>query len=72
MEVVERSSDANSVGRRTISVFAKTVILAATLSVGLALLAACGSVSPTFTPEQLQYGVGCHQGDAATYCGRGG
>ena len=52
--------------------FAKIAILAVTLSVGLTLLVGCGSVSPTFTPEQLQYGVGCHQGDAATYCGRGG
>ena len=58
---------------RMITAFARTVMLAIILSVCLTpLLAACGSVSPTFTPEQLQYGVGCHQRAAATYCGRGG
>ena len=50
--------------------FAKVVLLAATLSGVLTLLAACGSPSgTTYTPQELQFGVGCHRGpNVDTYC----
>jgi hypothetical protein len=52
---------------------AKNLLLTVILNVALTLLAACGSASDTFTPEQLQYGTGCHQGqDVEAYCGHGG
>jgi len=50
--------------------FARMVMLAATLSGALAVLTACGSSSgATYTPQEIQFGVGCHHGpNVDTYC----
>ena len=35
-------------------------------------LSACSSASPNFTPEQIQWGVGCRGPNADIYCHYGG
>jgi hypothetical protein len=49
----------------------RTATLVLTLTVAT-LVAACSSASPTFTPEQERWGVGCRGPNADIYCHYGG